>query len=91
MNGFEIIMSFSSRDSLFAMKNALKNYGIKSMIVSTPVSIGRTCGSSLAIRSVDYVLATKIASNIGVKIVYVYMKKGGGVKGEIVKVQNLQK
>lgn len=87
----EMIMSFGSKENLYRLRNALLAQKVPSRVVSTPVRVFNSCGLSLAIRSADYVLALNIASGLRVKIVAVYMKKGGGRTTEYVKVQNLQK
>lgn len=87
----EMIMSFGSKESLYKLMNALSAKKVPSRVVSTPVRVFNSCGLSLAIRSTDYVLAVNIASALRIKIVAVYMKKGGGRGSDYVKVQNLQK
>ncbi len=86
-----MITVFNNRDSLYALKRVLSGFGIESRVVSTPVRIGKACGISLAIRSVDYVQSMKIANKYNIKIAAIYMKKEGDRKGDFVKVQNLQK
>lgn len=85
-----IIISLSSRNNVFALKDTLAKRKLPFEVVPTPVALGRTCGLSISIRSADYKEVLKIASERNVRITSAYIKRKDGWRSEYVKLQNLQ-
>lgn len=54
-----LIISYSSRNSLYAFAKILKQFGISSSTINTPRNIAQSCGLSL---KVDFYYLTQISS-----------------------------
>ena len=56
-----VILSFSSRSSVFALHEALKKSGMDSRIISTPAVAKMACGLSVEVDGKDFQKAKSLA------------------------------
>lgn len=85
-----VIISFSSRSSVFSLHEGLKKENVNSKIISTPAIAKMACGLSVEIDGKDYLQATRLSAKLGLKITAVFVIKKTRSGLSYVRIQNLQ-
>ncbi|MBR2070668.1 MAG: DUF3343 domain-containing protein [Clostridia bacterium] len=85
-----VIISFSSRSSVFSLHEGLKKENVNSKIISTPAIAKMACGLSVEIDGKFYLQAVRLAARLGLRITAVFVAKKSRNGVSYVRIQNLQ-